>query len=205
MNDVIGSYPQYDIVGQCGPSYGPGYGYGEGGYPVNPFIPMGGAMAVAGPSGAPVATGSAAMGGPGWYGPQQYPFPIQQNQEPLVSVAPRYPTLATTEFVGFPEVCTERGEEVTLRFTAQILTKIIRLSVDPGSAFQFAIVQLTAGKETLVNGGPIPASMFLPDADDVMTIQTITISPGTSFEIKVKNISCGKAIFRCGAVARCVR
>lgn len=210
--DIVGAggapvgVPPYGYGFPAGDPYFPVNNYGWGA--INPYAALaaqqaGGMM----PQPAPQADAIAGWGGgfgPGFAGPAgfgggpfgcfagpvQAPLAIQRNLQPLVGLAPRCPTRSQTQYVGFGSCCIEPCGTVTLRCSPCVLLKVIRFFIPSSIAYQLQVDQITVnGKETLINCGPVPASMFVENATFIETISTETIQPGCCIEIQLTNIS----------------
>lgn len=224
MQDMIGYGA--DIMGQCPPGYGGGFPQGAYYYDAsNLGAPCGwpggpqGDQAMQGPGpGMPAAVAGRAdiMGygpgpggwggwGPGCFGPPTAPLAIQQNQQPLIGLAPRCPQYAQTQVVGLGTACIPPCGTVTLRCSPCVLMKIIRFVIPSSVAFQVQIDQITVnGKWTLVNCGPVCGAMFTEDSTVSEMIATETIQPGCCIEIQVTNISDSDVEFCLSGLCRVV-
>lgn len=231
MEDIIGNAYGLDIIGRCpqplgNPYYAlnnygwpgaiPCYPNGNGGPPPEAMMAPGGVnMSRPGPDGMAGMIGRGGWG-PGAAGPWGgdllgclaqlvQPLLVQQNLEPNVGLAPRCPTRSRTEFVGFEGCDVPPCGTVTLRCSPCVWLKIIRFVIPSSIASQITVDQITInGKETLINCGPVPGEMFLPDATYIETIATETIQPGCCIEIQITNISNATLFVNMGGVARVV-
>lgn len=232
MEDVIGNAGPgygYDIIGQqalpvgvppfgygfpAGTPYYQGDNHGFGG--VHPFAaaqmlraqqqyqargPAPDQMAGWGPGG----FGPGFAGFDGGCGPGQLVAPLltqQLQQEPL-GLAPRCPSVLQTQYAGFESCNIDPCETVSVKCSPCIAMKIIRMVIPSSIASQIQINQITVnGKWTLVNCGPLPGEMFLPDSNIPNVINTETIQPGCCIEISVTNISGAALYFNMGAIVR---
>lgn len=228
MNSLIGNAGYaggygLDIIGQGAPVGVPPYGYGfPAGTPFYPASDFGwgavnpnaalarqqaaaaNGMALAAPDAVAGAFGPGFAGGCG-VGPLTAPLAVQQVQEPLLGLAPRCPSRAETQFVGFDGCTIAPGQTAWITASPCLLTKIIRYVIPSDIAYSLTVDQITVnGKDTLVNNAPVPAAMFIETATISDTINTPTIQPGCCLQIQVTNTSDAPVKFRMGALARVI-
>jgi hypothetical protein len=174
-----------------------GYGYGRGydGMGQVPVpVPPGYDPGVAGPYPYPLPYGC--------FAPAVQPLPIQQVQEPLAFLRARCPQAIQTRFMGFERKKVPAGNLQKFCCCVNSETKVIRLFFKPDEAAFLLVHQIEVGDQRLIDCGPIPAEMFLPDANDVLTINTETIQRGEAICIVVENIGDADMCVSPGAVIR---
>lgn len=226
--DIIGArapagVPPYGYGFPAGQAYYPYAQHGFGN--VDPFTALAAAqaMAQAAPNAmAPAAPDNVAGWGPGAaFGPAAAfnnlagfdggcglnplvaPLLIQQNKQEALGLAPRCPTLLQTQYVGFEACDLGPCETVTLRCSPCVAMKIIRFVIPWSVASQIQVDQITVnGKWQLINCGPVPGEMFVPDSTIPDVIATETIQPGCCVEIQVTNISNASLHLNIGGIAR---
>lgn len=227
--DIVGNgnpppgVPPYGYGFPAGTPFYPASNYGWPGT-VNPFAALQMQQAAAAAQGAMMAPaadqvqgfgglgfggGGLGFGGlgfaPGCAGPLTAPLLTQRLEEPMLGLAPRCPTRAETQFVGFDGCLIQPGQTAWITASPCLLTKIIRYVIPSDIAYSLTVDQITVnGKDTLVNNAPVPAAMFIETATISDTINTPTIQPGCCLQIQVTNISDAPVKFRMGALARVI-
>jgi len=201
---MVGNY--MDIIGAGGGAW-PGYGpaqvaIGADGAPMMPIAP--GAPGI--PPGALVATPDGLVpAGAGWgpwggCGPLANLDPnflanVAAAREAFV-VAPKCPTVARREPLGFGLECVGPCETVTIQAEPQVLFKAYRLLIPSDVAFYFQLHEVKIGKWNLfANGGSVPAAAFIETATDT-DFNADTLMPSGKISLTVENVSDSKQQFK---------
>lgn len=195
---------QFDILGnpvhsQMGMMPYGRMGQDEAVVPVGPNYPgmYPGAMAFD-PSGLPLGT-------PGWIPGENcdwYPSrPLQVQQvEPAARLRARCFTQDYVELLGFPKTCVRPCETVQIQTSSPVLFQIRRLHIPDHIAYQLLIHSFKIGKwELIANGQPVPATMFVAQACNLINLKPQTLNPAIPVTITVENISGADVTFVGGA------
>lgn len=127
-------------------------------------------------------------------------FYRRRTRQPLVV---RTPVHVRTEFIGFEVLNIKAGMSGKLAVGPCLLMRITRLVIASSVAPHVVINQIMVnGKVQLINCGPVPGEMFLLEAVDTLTIDTL--QPGCTLEVTVSNVSKEDVTFRMGGVARVI-
>ena len=224
MMDLVGQgYPQLGVGPTLFPM-GDYYGCGPGGAPAFPIQqyplaqspmapPPPQAYMAPQPPPPPVVDAAGQYPGgyggfPGGYGGYAYglaapvnPLLVQQIEQTAAFFKPRYPTRLQKQWLGFPRVCIKKCETVRICVTAQVFMKVIRIIIPSNVAWGLLVDDIIVAKEHLVNGDGVTGEAFVPDATNVQTSETETLSPGTDICIILTNISDDDLRVSVGALA----
>lgn len=115
-------------------------------------------------------------------------------------LAPKCPTMAAKEFLGFPETDIESGATVTIITQPEVTCKVLRLVIPSSIAFQLLVVDFKIGKWShLANSEPFPAAMVDEQATDVL-LDGMTAQANTNVLLTVKNTSNATVSFTAGCI-----
>lgn len=115
-------------------------------------------------------------------------------------LAPKCPTMAAKEFLGFPRTTIVAGDTVTITTQPEVMCKVLRLVIPSDIAFQLLVHDFKIGKWShLANSEPFPAAMIDEQATDVL-LDGMTAQANTNIILEVENTSNADLVFKAGCI-----